>query len=137
MAGRAEHGFPKLTNPHADGGCCKHLVRVMTDIQSSVGLRQRIAQMIDADRARVDSPGRAKPKIFLVAQAEAERMLPKNVRRIAIRPAQRGAALPKVASPADISRALATYSNRKDANSAAITRALAALLNHSQQRATQ
>ncbi len=72
VAGRAEHGLPKLTNPTLDGACCKHLARVMTDVQSSIGLRQRIAQMIDADRARIDKPNsRAKPKAIFVTQADA------------------------------------------------------------------
>ena len=133
VAGRAEHGMPKLTNPTLDGAACKHLARVLTDIQSSIGLRQRVGQMIEADRSRIDRPGKAKPKVFTVAQADAERMLPKNARRIVIRPEQRGAALPTAASHADISKALTAYSSRKDGTSVAITRALTALLSQHQQ----
>jgi hypothetical protein len=49
---RAEHGFPKLSKkPTLDGACRKHLIRVTTDIESSVGLRQPVAQMVEADRA--------------------------------------------------------------------------------------
>jgi hypothetical protein len=137
VLGRAEHGMPKLTNPTLDGACCKHLVRVMVDIQSSIGLRQRVAQMIDSDRGRVDKPGKANPKVFHVAQADAEKMLPRNTRRVVVGPGQRGAGLPKSASSADITKALAAYAGRKDSNSAAIARALAALLHHSQQLGNQ
>jgi hypothetical protein len=128
VLGRPEHGMPKLTNPTLDGACCKHLVRVMTDIQSSVGLRQRVAQMVDAERSRVDRPGKAKPKVFTVRQAEAERILPKNARRIVVPGSTRAVAPPKPASRADIEAAMNAYSGRTDKNSAAISRALAALL---------
>jgi hypothetical protein len=129
VLGRHEHGYPKLTNPGLDGACCKHLVRVMTDIQSSIGLRQRLAQMVGAERARVDRPGmKAKPITITVRQAEAERMLPKSARRIVVPGSARGTALPGPASRADIQAALKAYAGRTDAGSAAITRALSALL---------
>lgn len=132
VAGRAEHGLPKLTNPTLDGACCKHLTRVMTDVQYSVGLRQRIAQMVEADRARIDRPGKTKPRVFTVAQADAERMLPKNVRRIAVPASQRRASLPPVASRSDVAQALQAFEGRKDATSVAVTRALNALLKQTQ-----
>ncbi|MGH8856589.1 MAG: hypothetical protein ACREXG_00920 [Polaromonas sp.] len=135
---RPEHGLPKLKNPTLDGACCKHIARVMTDIQSSVGLRQRIAQMVEADRARIDKPGKAKPKLFTISQREAEAMLPKHSRRIvAIKPGQRGAQLPGTATRADITRAMATLQQRTDISSGAILRALQNLLNQPQQKGTQ
>lgn len=135
---RPEHGLPKLKNPTLDGACCKHIARVMTDIQSSVGLRQRIAQMVEADRARIDKPGKAKPKLFTISQREAEAMLPKHSRRIvAIKPEQRGAQLPGTATRADITRAMATLQQRTDISSGAILRALQNLLNQPQQKGTQ
>lgn len=137
VAGRAEHGMPKLTNPTLDGACCKHLARVLTDTQFSVGLRQRIAAMIDADRDRIDKPGKAKPKVFMVQQADAERMLPKNVRRIVLPSASRGATLPKAAMKADVARAMKALEGRSDISSAAIVRALQNLLNQPQKGAAQ
>lgn len=131
VAGRAEHGLPKLTNPHLDGACCKHLARVLTDAQFSVGLRQRIALMVEADRARIDRPGKAKQKVFMVQQADAEAMLPKNVRRIAVQPRERGAKLPTAASRDDIAKALAAFTG-KDSASLAIARGLKALLSATQ-----
>lgn len=128
VTGRAEHGLPKLTNPTFDGACCKHLVRVMTDVQMSVGLRQRVAQMVEADRARIDMPGKAKPRTFTVTQADAERMLPRNARRIVVTAASRGAKLPAPASSADIQAALRAFTGKRDMNSIAIARALKNLL---------
>ncbi|MDM0018376.1 hypothetical protein [Variovorax saccharolyticus] len=128
VTGRSEHGMPKLTNPTLDGACCKHLARVMTDVQSSVGFRQHVAKMIEADRARIDRPGRAKPRAFIVRQSDAEAMLPKNARRIVVPATARGASLPKPASASDIRRAVAAYAGRSDPNSVAIARALQALL---------
>lgn len=127
VAGRAEHGLPKLTNPTLDGACCKHLARVMTDVQMSVGMRQRVTQMVEADRARIDIPGKAKPRTFTITQADAERMLPKTARRIVIRSDQRRATLTPSPSSSDIRTAIAAFKGKTDPNSVAITRALAAL----------
>ncbi|MDQ0591003.1 hypothetical protein [Variovorax paradoxus] len=136
VAGRAEHGMPKLTNPTLDGACCKHLARVLTDTQFSVGLRRRIAQMVEADRARIDRPGKLKSKIFVVPQAEAERMLPKNARRIVVPVVGRGASLPKPATKADVAHAMKALQGREGIDNAVILRALQNLMNQPQ-RATQ
>ncbi|WP_038218646.1 hypothetical protein [Xenophilus azovorans] len=127
VAGRVEHGYPKLKNPMLAGACCKHLVRVMTDLQQSGGIRQRIANMIEADRQRIDAPGKARPKVFTVSQQEAEGMLPKRARTIRVQPYQRRATLTPKATAADIRLAMAVYAGKTDAASQAITRALAAL----------
>lgn len=132
VAGRVEHGFPKITNPLLSGACCKHAIRVMTDLQQSAGIRSRVAQMVEAERARVDRPGKAKPRVFTVSQAEAERMLPKSARRIRIvQPGQR-VGTPKQASVGDIEKALKAFKARTDTNGQAISRALEALLQHQQ-----
>jgi len=128
VSGRAEHGMPKLTNPTLDGAACKHLVRVMNDIQFGAALRQRVAQMIEAERAHIDRPGKARPKAVIVRQADAERMQPKNARRIVVPAGARGASLPPPASAADIRRALAAFAGKGDVTSDAIARALSALL---------
>ncbi|MEO6279184.1 hypothetical protein [Roseateles sp.] len=126
VAGRPEHGMPKLTNPTLDGACCKHIARVMTDLQMSVALRQRVAAMIEAERARVDRPGgKATPRAVTLRQAEAERVVPTNARRIAV---PRVAKLPPPASAADLRAAIATYRGKTDPTSVAIARALNALL---------
>ena len=129
VAGRAENGFPKLRNPPLDGACCKHLVRAFTDLQGSGGIRQRIAKMIEADRALINKPGRTKAKAFQVSQREADAMQTKRVRRIVVPEQRRGTALPHLASRADVVSALGAFAGKRDSNSTAITRALTALLN--------
>ncbi|RYH41125.1 MAG: hypothetical protein EON54_18180 [Alcaligenaceae bacterium] len=62
--------------------------------------------------------------------------MPKHARRIAVRPEQRGAKLPPLASSADIRVALDAYLGKRDATSQAIARAIENLLN-SQQRGTR
>jgi hypothetical protein len=131
VEGRPEHGMPKLTNPTLDGACCKHLVRVMTSVQFSAGLRQRVAQMIESARAHIDRPGKAQPKAVIVRQAAAERMEPKNARRIVVPKAATGATLPSRPSDANIRTALAAFAGKSDVTSDAITRALSALLQSS------
>ncbi|RYF74207.1 MAG: hypothetical protein EOO22_07475 [Comamonadaceae bacterium] len=131
VSGRHESGFPKLTNPTLDGAACKHLIRVMTDVQLSVGLRQRIAKMVEADRALINRPGRAKPRAMVIAQAEAERMLPKHSRRIVIaaNTPRRAMLVPKVAC-SDVRAAMAAFKGKTDPNSIAVMRALQALATH-------
>lgn len=111
-AGRAEHGFPKIRNPGLVGVCCKHAARVLVDCTSSIGLRQRIAAMVQAERDRIDRPGKVKPKAFNIAQAEAERMLPESARRIVIQ--QRSVAPPRRATADAIQRAMRELKARPD-----------------------
>lgn len=73
-AGRAETGFPKLTNPTLVGIACKHVLRTMAELQGSMGVRRMVAQMIEADRSRINQPVKAKPRVIAVAAAEADRM---------------------------------------------------------------
>lgn len=85
VAGRSEHGMPKLRNPTLDGACCKHLARVMTDIQSSIGFRQRISKMIKADRAHIDrgqgqTPSRRRTAVGRGGHAAEERASHRGVR---------------------------------------------------------
>lgn len=37
-AGRDEHGYPKVTNPGLKGVACKHVLRVMAEVNSSAGV---------------------------------------------------------------------------------------------------
>lgn len=128
VAGRAEHGFPKLKNPTLDGACCKHLARALTDVAQSGGLRGRIAKMIESERARIDRPGKAKGPIIRFSQAEAESLLPKRARRIPVVQPEQRTGLPAPASTGDLQKALARFEKRKDASSQAIARGLKALI---------
>jgi hypothetical protein len=127
-AARGESGFPKVRNPQLAGLGCKHVLRTVTDLRSSMLVRKRLADMIAADRAHLDKPGRSKPKTIRVTQAEADAITAGRVRRIAVKPQQRGVTMPTVASQANIHAAIAAFSGKSDANSLAISRGLAALL---------
>ena len=88
-----------------------------------------VAKMIEADRARLDSPGRTKLQTIRVTQQDADRITAGRVRRIAVKSEQRGAKLPPPpASASDIQTALNAFAGKRDMNSTAITRALQTLL---------
>lgn len=105
-------GYPDERNPMLDGCLCKHLGRVIFDLGASAGIRARIAKMIEAERERMDRPGKTKPRIISIGQAEAEAMLPKRVRRIVIK--QRGIAPPVRATADEITRAMRELKARPD-----------------------
>lgn len=52
-AGRVETGFPKITNPHLTGVGCKHVLRVMQQIQSPL-IRSYVSKMIERGRSSMD-----------------------------------------------------------------------------------
>jgi hypothetical protein len=70
-AGRQETGFPKLTNPTLTGVACKHVLRVMTELQSGMFVRRQLAAMIEADRQRLAGPRRVKPQVILMRADQA------------------------------------------------------------------
>lgn len=74
-AGRAETGFPKITNPRLVGVACKHVVRVMRALSSTM-VQTKIAAAIEA--ARSDLEGKAKT----ISKAEAEAMAKHQQRQI-------------------------------------------------------
>lgn len=49
-AGRAEHGYPKIRNPGLVGVGCKHILRAMTEVESSPIIRSLLARAIDTAR---------------------------------------------------------------------------------------
>lgn len=51
-AGRPEHGYPKIRNPQLIGVACKHVVRVMSELESSSRFRSIVARAINAERDR-------------------------------------------------------------------------------------
>jgi len=77
-AGRPEHGYPKIRNPNLIGVACKHVVRVMTEIDAmDARFRSIITRAIKAARDK-DS----KVKRIQTTQAEAERQARKSARPI-------------------------------------------------------
>jgi hypothetical protein len=50
--GRTETGFPKIRNPTLTGVACKHVLRVMTELQSAA-VHRPLARMIETERQRL------------------------------------------------------------------------------------
>ena len=118
-----------MRNPHLTGLACKHTLRTVIELRDSMLVRKQVAKMIEADRARLDSPGRTKLHTIRVTQQDADRITAGRVRRIAVKSEQRGAKLPPPpASASDIQTALNAFAGKRDMNSTAITRALQTLL---------
>lgn len=129
-AGRAESGLPKVRNPELRGMGCKHVLRVMNDARDSVFIRRRLADMVKADRDRLDKPARSPkaPQTIRVTQQQADQITARSRRIVVSSNARRGAKLPPPASAADIQAALQAFSGKRDTNSIAVTRALQNLL---------
>ncbi|OAI11907.1 hypothetical protein A1507_19565 [Methylomonas koyamae] len=78
-AGRPEHGFPKLRNPQLEGIACKHVLRVMTELNSSIFIWKKIATMIESDRANNASKElKRRQKTVAMTQREATEMAAKQ-----------------------------------------------------------
>lgn len=134
---RPETGTPRIRNPHLIGLGCKHTLRTMIELRDSMLVRKQVAAMISAGRAHLDKPGRAKPQTIRVSQVEADKITSGRVRRIAVKPHQRGASLPKPATEADISKAMKALQGRPGIDNAVILQALQNLLNQPQKGAAQ
>ena len=77
-AGRPEHGYPKIRNPNLIGVACKHVVRVMTEIDATdARFRSIIARAIKAARDKDVTLKRIQ-----TAQADAERQAGQSARPI-------------------------------------------------------
>lgn len=105
--GRAETGFPKITNPRLKGVACKHVLRVLQALQTPLVLR-RIAEAIESQRKTLA------PRVQRVTEAELQAMAAEQAK-------QRGAgpAVPVKASP----KAAGTLTGKR----AAVARAVASL----------
>lgn len=53
-AGRAETGFPKIRNPNLVGVACKHVLRTMSEVESSGAVLQFLSKLIEKGRANDD-----------------------------------------------------------------------------------
>lgn len=78
-AGRAESGFPKIRNPTLNGIACKHVLRVMIELNNSIAIWKRIAMMVDADRKKnADKTRNKQQKVVRMTQKEASQMAKKQ-----------------------------------------------------------
>lgn len=72
-AGRPETGFPKIRNPRLVGVACKHVLRVMAEVESSGAVLQFLTKLLD--RARQSDDNKA---VLRQAQKEAEEAAKKS-----------------------------------------------------------
>jgi hypothetical protein len=93
-AGRAETGFPKLKNPYLEGIACKHTLRVLVELNTSIFIWKRIALMIDADRKKIASKTtRSRQKSVVMSQKDANELAARqDQKRRDIKPAEERAA---------------------------------------------
>lgn len=76
-AGRDETGYPKVRNPNLHGVACKHILRVMAEVESSPSIQNFLARLID--KARAQDNNRVSVQM---SQEEAEKLAGKPAARI-------------------------------------------------------
>lgn len=75
-AGRPETGFPKIRNPQLHGVACKHVLRVMSEIEGGSTVQAFLSRAIDKGRQSEDGSGHIRQQ-----QREAERLAAKQASR--------------------------------------------------------
>jgi len=75
-AGRPETGFPKIRNPKLNGVACKHVLRVMSEIEGGSAVQSFLARAIEKGRQSEDGSGHIRQR-----QKEAERLAEKQAKR--------------------------------------------------------
>ena len=84
-AGRAESGYPKIRNPNLAGMACKHVLRVMTEIEASGLVLSFLARAIEKGRKSEDGTGSIR-----TSQKEADKQAAKQANRPTVRGANTG-----------------------------------------------
>ncbi|MCK9394217.1 MAG: hypothetical protein M0Q44_01335 [Methylobacter sp.] len=75
-AGRAETGFPKIRNPKLQGIACKHIVRVMAEVQSGGATLGFLTKLMDKAKSSDEAKAVLRHK-----QAEAEKIIKNQAKR--------------------------------------------------------
>jgi len=75
-AGRPETGFPKIRNPKLNGVACKHVLRVMSEIEGGSAVQSFLARAIEKGRQSEDGSGHIRQR-----QKEAEKLAEKQAKR--------------------------------------------------------
>lgn len=75
-AGRAEHGYPKIRNPGLIGVACKHVLRVMAEIEGGSQVQAFLVRAIAKGRASAEGQATIRQ-----SQQEAERLAAKQAAR--------------------------------------------------------
>lgn len=84
-AGRSENGFPKITNPGLAGVACKHVLRVMAEVEGAGLVQGFLARAIEKGRASEDGSGSIR-----TSQKEADKQAAKQAGRPTVRGASSG-----------------------------------------------
>ena len=84
-AGRAETGYPKIRNPNLAGMACKHVLRVMTEIEASGLVLSFLTRAIEKGRQSEDGAGAIR-----TSQKEADKQAAKQAARPKVRAASSG-----------------------------------------------
>lgn len=84
-AGRAETGYPKVRNPGLTGVACKHILRVMAEVEGAGLVQSFLARAIEKGRASEDGSGSIR-----TSQAEADKQAAKQASRPTVRGASSG-----------------------------------------------
>lgn len=72
-AGRDETGFPKIRNPNLHGVACKHILRVMAEVESSTGILGFLEKLISKARNIDDNAAKIR-----MSQKEADQLAAKQ-----------------------------------------------------------
>lgn len=75
-AGREETGFPKIKNPKLQGVACKHILRVMAEVQSGGAALSYLTRLMDKAKSSDEAKAVLRHK-----QAEAEKIIKNQARR--------------------------------------------------------
>lgn len=81
-AGRAENGYPKIRNPNLAGMACKHVLRVMSEIEASGLVLGFLTRAIEKGRANDDGSGNIRA---------SQKQVDEQAKKQAKRPTARGA----------------------------------------------
>ena len=84
-AGRAETGYPKVRNPGLVGVACKHVLRVMAEIEGAGLVHSFLARAIEKGRSSGDGSGSIR-----TSQKEADKQAAKQANRPTVRGANTG-----------------------------------------------
>lgn len=75
-AGRSETGYPKIRNPKLYGVACKHVLRVMAEIEGGSAVQAFLTRAIDKGRQSEDGSGHIRQR-----QKESEQLAEKQSKR--------------------------------------------------------
>lgn len=75
-AGRPETGYPKIRNPKLQGIACKHIVRVMSEVQSGSATLVFLTKLMDKAKSSDEAKAALRHK-----QSEAEKIIKNQARR--------------------------------------------------------